>query len=150
MKDQALYTIEIDFGTPAYDEMIQLRDDILRKPLNLQFNIEDIEQEYKEIHLACYSEGMNLRGCLVLRPLEKGVVKMRQVAVAKKLQGKGIGTFLVNQSEMLSKSRGFKKMELNARDTAIPFYERLGYKKVGKEFTEVGISHFKMQKSLKG
>ncbi len=143
-----LYTIEIEFGTPAFDETLQLRDDILRKPLKLKFEVADIEQEYKQIHLACYTEGMNLRGCLVLHPQEKGTVKMRQVAVAEDSQGLGVGTFLVEQSEHLSKAHGFTKMVLNARDTAIPFYQNLGYKKVGKEFTEVGIPHFKMQKNL--
>jgi len=148
MAEFPFYALEVEFGTPAYDETIQLRDEILRKPLKLSFEIADIEQEYKEIHLACYAEGMDLQGCLVLRPLKNGVIKMRQVAVEKGRQRKGIGAYLVNCSEKLSKDRGFKKMELNARDKAIPFYEKLGYKKVGKKFTEVGIPHYKMEKKL--
>jgi len=148
MSENPLYTLEVEFGTPAYDETVQLRDDILRKPLKMQFEIADMEQEYKEIHLACYADGMYLRGCLVLRPVNKTAIKMRQVAVAADCQKTGVGTLLVQDSEKVSKNLGFKKMELNARDTAIPFYKRLGYKTVGKEFTEIGIPHFKMEKKL--
>jgi hypothetical protein len=32
-----MYTIEIDFGTPEYDEAVRLRTDVLRKPLGLEF-----------------------------------------------------------------------------------------------------------------
>jgi predicted GNAT family N-acyltransferase len=39
-------------------------------------------------------------------------------------------------------------MELNARETAVPFYEKLAYNTEGVRFEEVGIGHFKMTKKL--
>ena len=41
-----------------------------------------------------------------------------------------------------------KKIVLNARKTAVGFYEKLGYERKGDMFTEVGIAHFKMHKYL--
>ena len=73
---------------------------------------------------------------------------MRQVAVAQNCQGKGVGKAMVKVSEEYILELGGKKVELNARDTAIRFYQSQDYKKVGKEFTEVGIKHFKMEKIL--
>lgn len=35
----------IDHGTPEYNQMIKLRDDILRKPLGLSFSQEELMQE---------------------------------------------------------------------------------------------------------
>ena len=39
-------------------------------------------------------------------------------------------------------------MTLHARDTAIPFYKKLGYECVGEPFVEVTILHQAMQKRL--
>ncbi len=141
--------IEIQFGTPAFDEALRLRDDILRKPLGLTFEVDDIAQEYRMYHLGCYNAEMELVAVLVLNPQEEGVIKMRQVAVADTYQKKGIGRILVIASEELAKEKGFNHMMMNARETAVPFYKKLGYEKYGRKFTEVGIPHFKMKKDLR-
>jgi predicted GNAT family N-acyltransferase len=39
-------------------------------------------------------------------------------------------------------------MVLHARETAVPFYNALGYNSVGAQFEEVGIPHFRMEKAL--
>jgi predicted GNAT family N-acyltransferase len=73
---------------------------------------------------------------------------MRQVAVFPKVQKQGAGTFLVNSSELIAKSLGYKKLELSARLPAVPFYERLSYTVDGEVYQEVGIDHMKMWKDL--
>lgn len=140
--------IQVEFATPEYDETVALRYKILREPLGLEFTEEQLAAEYADFHLAVYSDDWILRGCLVLTLKNDKVLKMRQVAVNIDSQGKGIGTLLVQASETLARANGFETMELNARDTAIPFYEKLNYQKVGEEFVEVNIPHFKMVKSL--
>ena len=140
--------IEIEFATPEYDETVNLRDSILRKPLNLSFSEEELAEEYTDIHLAAYDAAWVLRGCLVLTPKSENVIKMRQVAVVSDVQGTGIGRAMVEKSEIVARSRGYARMELNARDTAVPFYEKLGYHTEGGMFEEVSIAHFKMAKEL--
>lgn len=140
--------LEIEFGTPEYHESIVLRDAILRKPLNLEFTEEQLASEYDSHHLGIYDSQGTLIGCLVLKPIDKSIIKMRQVAIAESHQNKGYGQSLVRYSEIFAKDQGYKKMELNARITAIPFYNKLDYKQVGKQFEEVGIPHFKLVKSL--
>lgn len=143
-----MYVIPIDFGTPAYDETVDLRDRILRQPLNLQFTPKQLEVEFKDIHLACYNENAQLLGCLVIMEIDETTIKMRQVAVDNKLQRSGVGTAMVNACEQYGKDNNYQKIVLSARDNAIPFYEKLGYKKIGKPFTEVTIKHYKMVKKL--
>jgi predicted GNAT family N-acyltransferase len=58
------------------------------------------------------------------------------------------GSKLVQIAESYAKNAGYRKMMLNARKTAVGFYEKLGYEKKGDMFTEVGIAHLKMQKCL--
>ncbi len=144
-----MFTLLIDFGTPAYDDMVKLRDDILRKPLGLEFTPEYLAAEYDMMHLACYNERHELLGCLILAPQENGEIKMRQVAVREDCQRKGVGQLMVADSETIAREKGFSKMTMHARDTAIPFYKKLNYKKKGRAFTEVTIKHYKMEKELK-
>ena len=142
------FMTEVEFGTPEYHNSITLRDDILRKPLNLKFTPEQLASEFDSYHLAIYNQQLEMLGCLVLKPLSSEIIKMRQVAIAEGYQGKGLGRRLVTFSEAYAKKKGFKKMELNARDVAIPFYEKNSYSKIGNPFKEVGITHYKMEKSL--
>ncbi len=143
------YCLEIIFGTPEFDEALNLRYNILRKPLNMEYEAEDIAKEFDSIHLGCYDNITNeIAGVLVLKPLDKHVLKMRQVAVDVTYQSKGVGTFLVSESEKLAKSLGYIKIELHARDTAIDFYLKSGYSSSGLVFKEVGIDHQFMSKNL--
>ncbi len=139
---------QIDFGTPEYDEAVQLRYEVLRRPLGLEYTPEQLAAEYNEIHLAAYDQGGRLLAYLNLSPVDTVTVKMRQVAVAPVFQNKGVGSVLVAESERLAKSLQFKTMSLHARQIAVPFYKRLGYTIVGEPFEEVGIPHFKMEKGL--
>ncbi|MBL7813485.1 MAG: GNAT family N-acetyltransferase [Saprospiraceae bacterium] len=140
--------IEVDFATPEYDDTVRLRHKILRAPLNLDFSAEEMAKEFTDIHLAAYDLAWILRGCLVLTLKTDKVLKMRQVAVDLDAQKQGIGQAMVRKSEAIAKVRGFERMELNARDTAVPFYEKLGYHTEGGMFEEVSIPHFKMAKDL--
>jgi N-acetylglutamate synthase-like GNAT family acetyltransferase len=138
---------EVAHGSPAYWATVGLRDSILRKPLGFQFSPEELEAEKDAHHLACYA-GDRLVGCLVLEPLGDGDVRMKQVAVASDLQHQGIGTGLVELSEVVARGLGFRRMILHARETAVPFYERLGYSPVGDVFQEVTLPHRLMEKRL--
>lgn len=144
------YTTIIDFASPAYDEAIDLRDRVLRQPLNLCFYEKDLAEEYKQLHLALYDNlSSEIVGILVLKKLEDGTTyQMRQVAVDPAYQGKGLGGFLVEESERLLTYLGAKELILHARETAVPFYEKLGYKTEGKPYTEVNIPHRDMRKKL--
>lgn len=135
------------FGSDAYLDTIRLRDKILRKPLGMVFNKEDLDTEDDSYHIVCY-EVSNLLGCLVLKPLNEAEIKMRQVAVDTEVQGKGIGKLLVNYSEAFALDKGFLKISLHARENALPFYTKLGYHIIGEPFQEIGLPHFKMEKLI--
>jgi len=64
------------------------------------------------------------------------------------LQGQGIGTTLVEYAEALARKIGYRRMVLHAREEAVPFYERLGYARIGGRFEEVTIPHWAMEKCL--
>ena len=138
---------EVEFATPAYQETVALRYKILRKPIGLSFTEEQLSQEINDFHLAAYMDD-KLVACLILTHVNSDEIKMRQVAVDENLQGKGIGKKLVQFAEAFSKDKGYEKMTLHARETAVPFYLSMQYKTKGQPFTEVGLPHMKMYKSL--
>lgn len=137
----------VEHGSAAYRDTVWLRDCVLRRPLGLRFSDEELAREHGSHHVACY-RGDRLVGCLVLRPRPDGDLQMRQVAVLPELQGQGIGTALVRFSEDLAHQRGFRRLILHARETAVAFYEKLGYSRMGDRFEEVSIPHWAMEKRL--
>ncbi|MCC7435882.1 MAG: GNAT family N-acetyltransferase [Methanoregulaceae archaeon] len=139
----------VDHGTPEYEATVSLRYEVLRKPLGLDFTPEQLAAEVTDLHCALWEFGIpEPLACLVLTPLSEGEIKMRQVAVRPDHQGQGLGRILVEFSETTARARGFTRMVLNARDTAVDFYLRLGYTIEGEPFTEVTIPHRRMAKSL--
>jgi predicted GNAT family N-acyltransferase len=137
----------IDHGSPEYLQMVQLRTDILRKPLGLVFTPDELESEKEEVLIGAFEEEKML-GCCMLIKIETGTVRLRQMAVLNNLQGKGIGRALMQFAENIARDMGYKKIIMHARETAVGFYEKLGYEVVGEPFEEVTISHMNMEKML--
>ena len=137
----------LDHGSPEYKHMLDLRYQILRKPLGLEFNQEDLEKEKEDILIGAYEDDEML-GCCLLTATNNSSVRLRQMAVRPGLQGKGIGRALMQFAENISRDRGFKKITMHARTTAVGFYEKQGYDAVGDQFEEVTIPHVIMEKSL--
>ena len=137
----------IDFGSPEYQQMVKLRDVVLRKPLGLTFTQEDLESEKDNILIAAFEEERML-GCCMLVEERPDIVRLRQMAVLNALQGKGIGRALMNFAENIARDRGYKIVKMHARNNSIGFYEKVGYKRKGDEFIEVTIPHYVMEKML--
>ena len=140
---------KIEFGTPLFDQAFQLRTKLLRIPLKLTFQKADIEKEWEEDHFGLLLPSYQLVGCLTMKKIDDVTYKMRQVAIESGFQGLGFGKLLVYKTEDWCRQNEIKKIVLNARDTAVPFYKSLAYFIVGEEFEEVGIKHFAMEKLLK-
>ena len=137
----------IDFGSPEYQQMVRLRDAVLRKPLGLTFTQDDLESEKDNILIAAFEEERML-GCCMLVEERPDIVRLRQMAVLNALQGKGVGRALINFAENIARDRGYKIVKMHARNNSIGFYEKVGYKKKGDEFIEVTIPHYVMEKML--
>ena len=127
--------------------MVQLRNDILRKPLGLIFTPDELEMEKEEILIGAFEEEKMLGCCMLVRN-DNQTVRLRQMAVLNNLQGKGIGRALMQFAENIARDRGFRKITMHARTTAVGFYEKLGYRVSGQEFQEVTIPHYIMEKML--
>jgi len=143
-----MITSLISHGTERYATMVDLRKRILRDPLGLVFTEKDLEGDKKDLLCGCYNDNGQLIGTCILTRIDDDIVQLRQMAIEPSYQGKGIGNILLQYAERTAMEHHYKKMILHARKTAVGFYEKTGYKVVGKEFIEVGIPHFEMDKQL--
>jgi ribosomal protein S18 acetylase RimI-like enzyme len=136
-----------DHGFDIYRESVKLRTKILLEPLGRPETVSDYDLPDKDIYLGAFL-GENLIATLVLTPLEDGRMRMRQLAVDANFRNKGVGKALVQKAEELAKERGFSRMTLHARESALDFYDRLGYRRQGERFIEVDLPHWTMDKVL--
>ena len=127
--------------------MVQLRNEILRKPLGLVFDKEELEQEKEDILMGAFEDDRIL-GCCLMSRVDASTIRLRQMAVPNNMQGKGVGRALMIFAENVARDLGYKRLSMHARSTAVGFYSKLGYHITGNEFTEVTIPHFVMEKEL--
>ena len=138
---------QIDHGSKEYKQMIALRYSILREPLGLNFTPEELEKEKDHILIAAFEED-DMLGCCMLKKIDSQTLQLRQMAVKNNLQGKGIGASIMSFAENISRDRGYRFIIMHARDTAIGFYEKFGYKVKGDPFTEINLPHHIMEKRI--
>ncbi len=131
-----------------YQQMVQLRDEVLRAPLGLTFSEEFLARDANNILIAAFAED-EIIGCCQLEEIAKGIYQLRQMAVSNKWQGGGIGSQIVQFAEEVVKQSGGTQITPHARDVATNFYRKLGYKVIGDSFTEIGIPHVEMVKEIK-
>jgi len=76
------------------------------------------------------------------------VAKAERVAVLSRARRLGLGRLLMDAIEDRARTRNLSIVTLNAQLSALPFYQRLGYRAEGEVFLEAGIEHRAMTKAL--
>lgn len=133
-------------GSNEYRRIVDLRDEILRKPLGLSSSSEELDLEKDYIHVAGFVGGLLCATVMLIPKLDELI--MQRVAIREDFQGKGIGSAMMSFIEKYAKEHGFKSIYCHARDTAVPFYEKNGYIVEGDSFFEIGIIHYAMRKKI--
>ncbi|MEO6548422.1 MAG: GNAT family N-acetyltransferase [Ferruginibacter sp.] len=139
---------QIDHGSKEYQQMVNLRFEVMRKPLGLSFSPEELAKEKDDILIGAFDED-EMMGCCILSNMKDGCARLRQMAVQRNMQGKGIGESIMTFAEIIARDKGFKTLTMHARDTAVGFYEKYGYRVKGDKFIEINIPHHIMEKRLR-
>ena len=81
---------------------------------------------------------------------DKNQYQIRGMAIVKPFQKHGFGKQLIMHAEKKAKEKKGSLIWFNARESAVPFYQKLGYQITGNPFIidDIGI-HFVMKKELK-
>ncbi len=146
-RQDAILVLEAPIGSALYQQALALREAVLRSPLGLELSEEELEDDKLRTHF-CAVEGGEVVACVSLKPLEGGILQLKQMAVAEERRLEGIGAALVARAEAWAGESGRREMVLHARIGAENFYARLGYRAEGPVFDENTIPHVKMRKRL--
>ena len=110
-----------------------LRYQVLREPLGLPRGTEKDDYEPIAQHLiAMDDETKEIAGVIKYSQNEPCDCRFSHLAVKDAYQGKGIGKLLVDTVEKKAREKGMKCIGTLSRLSAMPFYEKLGYKKKGE------------------
>jgi len=132
-----------------FGKYYDLRWRILRKPWNQPRGSEKDELEGQGIHVMV-TQGSKVIGAGRGHLNTADEAQIRYMAVDDGFQGRGIGSMILKRLEEKLKQRGANHIVLNARESAVDFYKRHGYKAAGRAHTLFGsIPHLKMRKNLR-
>ncbi|MBC1446463.1 GNAT family N-acetyltransferase [Listeria welshimeri] len=135
------------------EETQDIRHRVLRpeqSESNAIYPNDDLERTF---HLGAFENDV-LLGVASFYPEKSAVImnhtqyRIRGVATERRMRLKGLGTALLAEGEAKIWARGAEIIWCNARIVAVGFYEKHGYRKVGKSFVIPGIGeHYLMTKS---
>ena len=142
----------IEIRSPKTDkewvEYYDLRYRVLREPWNQPIGSERNEGDASEQHFALYSD-LNLIAVGRLDQCEEKKRQIRFMAVEKSAQGSGYGKMLMIEMEKYCSNHKVNEIILHARESAIPFYEKLSYQLHEPSYKLFGeIQHYLMSKKL--
>ena len=137
--------IASDFNNFARCMMIRTRVFVIEQ--NIAANLETDEFENTSTHYLV-SNGEGFIATARSRFLEdKETAKIERVAVLKEARGKGVGRQLMDYIlNDLYTYPHLKTIKLGSQNTAIGFYQKLGFQIIGEEYIDAGIPHHLMMK----
>jgi GNAT superfamily N-acetyltransferase len=135
--------------TPAdFASYYETRWYTLRRPWHQRRGSERDELEKEAVHVMAV-DGRKVVGVARLHFNGPGVAQFRYMGVDSRCRHRGIATRLLRALEKEAKKRGARVAWFNAREPAVPFYEKRGYAIFDISYTLYGcIPHWKMMKEL--
>lgn len=131
------------------EQYYQVRWQILRQPWQQPIGSEQDDLEAQSYHRIIVDDIDNIVGVGRLHKYSQDHAVIRYMAISKNVQGQGLGKRLIKELESVAAQSGAKTLELNARENAIGFYQRLGYVNQGYAHTLYDeVSHDKMTKDI--
>jgi N-acetylglutamate synthase-like GNAT family acetyltransferase len=132
-----------------FEKYYRLRWEVLRKPWHEPRGTEKADDDATSIHALLVNEAGGAIGVCRLHLTSPAEGQIRFMAIAPTYQGQGLGHLLLAYLEDKARQLGVSNMMLQAREKAVRFYERAGYRVVEKSYVLFGeIQHYRMEKEL--
>ncbi|MFY0253851.1 1-(5-phosphoribosyl)-5-[(5-phosphoribosylamino)methylideneamino]imidazole-4-carboxamide isomerase [Chitinophaga sp. 30R24] len=126
------------------DDTLQLRKDVLYP--NDSLAAAKVPNDEEGLHFGVFDGGQLVT--VVSLFLGRDSAQFRKLATAPAAQGKGFGKAILAHLVSICQKEKMKLLWCNARDTAVSFYDQLGYTRKGDYFIKNGISYVKMELPL--
>ena len=119
---------------------LNIRREVFIKGLNIPEHLEIDSNKESSKYILAKVDGKSV-GTARWRKTDEGM-KLERFAVLNDYRSIGIGTMMTKF--ILNQLKNSKLIYLNAQESAISFYEKMGFKPIGPRFKEVNIEHQKM------
>ena len=135
------------------EEIRPLRNKVLREGRDVPLQPYDLAPTSR--HVAAVTDDGTVIGCAVVFPEayddEPAAWRLRGMAVDQATQGQGVGKLVLDKVLEIARDGGAPLVWANGRSTAIGFYDRHGWQRVGEEFDEdvTGIPHWRITYDLR-
>lgn len=142
----------IQFISPAteleWNSYYKIRFESLRKPWGQPEGTEKDDTDSSSINVMMLENNIPVAvGRLHYNSPTEGQV--RYMAVEESCRSMGYGSLVLQELERMAKEANATTMILEARERAIPFYERNGYQVIKQSYLLFGeIQHYTMSKEL--
>ncbi|MGE5219513.1 MAG: GNAT family N-acetyltransferase [Chloroflexota bacterium] len=127
---------------PELKKAFAIRLRVFVREQGVPASIELDRDDRRAIHFLATSAGRAVGTARVV--MHGRSAKIGRMAVLKTYRRKGVGAVLLKRAISTARKLGAAKIYLHAQVAVIGFYERLGFRAVGREFDEAGIAHRKM------
>ena len=142
------FTIRQPESPEEFKSYFNLRYRILRAPWGEPegSEVDDIEDQCFHIMV---TNGETVLGVGRLQYNTENEAQIRYMAVEKEYEANGIGRMLVNALEQQARNKNMSTFILDAREPAVGFYQKLGYKIEKKSYVLFSeIQHYRMTKQI--
>lgn len=130
-----------------YKDALAIRYKVFVDEQKVPIKLEIDELEDTSLHLVLY-DGKKPIATARIYPLDNKTYQVQRVAVLSEYRNSGVGSKLMLEVEAKARKNKTCKLTLGSQNTAIPFYEKLGYTISSEEFMDAGIPHHSMIKTL--
>jgi ribosomal protein S18 acetylase RimI-like enzyme len=127
-----------------------LRWKILRAPYNQPRITEQDDDGIKDYPImVCKVDGIPI-GVGRAHFISEDEAQIRSISVEPEWEGKGIGSIVLKELEKIVSEKGAKRIIIHARNNAIEFYKKNGYREVETSYTLFDeIEHTLMEKFIR-
>jgi predicted GNAT family N-acyltransferase len=138
---------QIELNNKLYQQACLLRYQLFYQPHGLSLDTIFNTQETESIHLGVINDDLLLAYGQLTQQTEQ-IYKIGQMVVHPNYQRQGLGKKLLAELIAIARQKDAQKIVLDARISAINFYQQLGFKKIlGTEHPSAttGVPHIYME-----
>lgn len=134
----------IEIQKVSADDLMEIRHLVLWPDKPREFV--KVPEDESGIHFGLYFEGALVSVISLFGDVQ--CIRFRKFATLPALQGKGLGSRLLQHAIMYAQTEGYTRMWCDARTEALGFYERFGFRKFSEPFFKEHIEYYKIERML--
>ncbi len=140
---QVIWTNDLD--SDAYKAILDLRISVFVKELGSDMALE-VEGESACEHVGIFKDGKIL--CAGRITPQKKKCLFQRIAIRRDVRCMGYGRLLIREMERCCVTKGIRRIDICASESALGFYLKLGYTPYGEPFMRGDKPHHMVEKNI--